>query len=230
MIKTSCEECAFKIGNPQTDCLVGRLDKFKELNCTEFDNGHFNILRVCNYHVKDGSSGFDLLELEQKVRQRHRLKVDFLVFLPHEKVLTLLSSVNRWSFKPNKITVVNNKFDRKVNDEYNKVYPVEVNSSFLEKNKTIDQLVNKSKAHYYAVIDNELPEESLLVGMDKAINQDLVQFLMVKGSVKCYQNYIHRTLDGNNQFVSESGHTLYNLEDKIKLLEEEQEVKMVLDL
>lgn len=235
MIKTSCENCVFKVGNPQTGCFVDRLEKFKELKCVEEQNGYYNILRFCNYNIKDSASGFDLFEIQSKVKKAMTVQVDFIVMLEHEKIINFLQDIQNQTIKPKKITVVTPDFNLKNNDVYKATIgdfcKLEI-TSFLgaTKEKMIDQIVLKSKSDFYGIVDNELPKHNLIELIEKAYNEDLVRFCMINGPVKLYQNYTHKVLGGNDVFKSESGHTLYNLEDKIKLLQEEQGTNMVLDL
>lgn len=235
MIKTSCENCVFKVGNPQTGCFVDRLEKFKQLGCTEEQNGHYNILRFCNYNVKDSASGFDLLEIQARVKQAMTVQVDFIVMLEHEQIVHFLHDIQKQTIKPKKITVVTPDFNLRNNDRYKSILgqfcKLEI-TSFLgaTKEKMIDQIVLKSKSDFYGIVDNELPRHNLIELIEKAYNEDLIRFCMVDSEVRLYQNYTHKILGGNDIFKSESGHTLYNLEDKIKLLQEEQQINMVLEL
>lgn len=183
MIQTSCQNCLFKIGSPQTGCCGGRLEKFKEQDKAISSDGFYVINRLCNLFI-DKNEDISFEEKRKSVSVKYGIVINCNGF-SEEEIQKTIDSIKNQSLLPTHIycvfqdnSILLNIF--KPNYDYFSSVCVNFNTKLYfqsaDKYEVLLELAEKlhKKIGFISVVDagTEI-RENYFYGIDKIINDEM---------------------------------------------------------
>jgi len=216
-ISTSCKECIFATydGKSQTGCELGRIEKFKKLDCIieAFDEDkEFYIVngRFC-LACRDREWGEKIPPNRWKdvVKRQMQIQYQVIIFLTHnlDDLKTTLDSLSSQTIQPKHITIIQRAKNKLRPGKITQLidgYYIEWRLQHLEHKvrdgDAVDLVLDKVKHQLYLVIESGYVfSKNMLSNLNHVVNEDLLHFGILKPKKENYP-----------MIVASSVHTIYN--------------------
>lgn len=201
-IHTVCKDCVFadyKDGTiTQSGCKLGRIEKFgdKVVEAEDHDKEFYIINgRVCNAfrHITSSWAGTHKDDAAQQVKKELELKLTMLVHID-DGLIETLTSIKNQTLKPHLVVFINNQdkisradlnatlWDNLGNIVTWRIFrPINSRETSYSKDEVTDLAVGNVKTNLYTLVQSgQVLPETFVSDIDKAINEDLMQFLVLK--------------------------------------------------
>lgn len=180
-IQTFCEDCIFKVGNPQIDCQIGRLNTFIEKGKATPGNAYI-IETLCN------------TKRTQTWKQKHRrtvidalkeveIKVDTIILDNHIEVL---ESINKQSLKANHTYLISedNKFK-----EFEIYLSKDITMVRIFDECPLASILSKLSGSYVLILKDPIPKNYIYY-INHLINFKLSNFIAIKNPLCLHKSFL----------------------------------------
>jgi len=225
-LTTACKDCVFAnyIGKTQTDCKLGRIEKFRQkgvdiIEAEDLEENEFFVVESwCNYYrdeewVKNLNSDID--DLSAQVKKEAVFPVGFIVLFNEnnttEQLETTISSIKDMEEVAYAVVVNSSNLDDI--DVITKVQELfedseidfkitKIMDSAFNQSQIIDvAFPNISNSYYYLLESGDLPVKDVVSLIDRQTNTELEPVVYIKGdkgiSGTVIQSTMHKFLNGN---------------------------------
>lgn len=214
-VKTTCKDCYFaiRLGEEQVACELGRLQKFIDENSAiKEDSGWYSINRMCNTARSKEWADRQIGDKKSAVLREVQVSVDIVINCIDTEVdiikisQTVKSCLRSFEIKPVKIIIAirNLEFNKytelnlALSDILGDTIPLQIIRIInveLTKEEALDTALKRSSSFFFCIMKSgDILRNDLLTSVDKAMNQDLKRFIIVKdGETTLVANNLYRT-------------------------------------
>ena len=225
-LTTACKDCVFAnyIGKTQTDCKLGRIEKFKQngvdiIEAEDLEENEFFVVESwCNYYRDEEwikSLSADIDDLSAQVKKEAIFPVGFIVLFNENNTIEQLEITTSMIKDMEKVAyvVVANSSNLEDIDVITKVQELFEDSEIdfkvtkimdndFNQNQIIDAAFpNITNSYYYLLESGDAPVKDVVSLIDKQINTELEPVVYIKGdkgvSGTVIQSTMHKFLNGN---------------------------------
>lgn len=203
MIKTSCENCVFRINENdiQIDCKLDRLQKFKNRGKADLqDSGYYIIDRFCNT-CRDSSSFISMDQLNQEIS----ISCTFILNGNLDNLWRLLKDVSNLEFMPQRTVVfLSRSFDRDRYLDFQNIFNSKSKQLIFKRyiedisiESALDEICHRTDTQYYSYI-TDLIDGNPLEELNSLLNNDLERVVaIIKDKNSIVSTILHKRLGGN---------------------------------